>query len=97
MQSDSRVPQLVAFDVGQGEGVTYLPYVLARRGFRGLQGYRAGRLHLLCSFCETPFSVPHSAEDKQPFSLRFTDAGEHVECVSCRAARGVEPLATEAR
>ena len=93
MQSDARVPLYVAFDAGQGEGAAFITYERARRGFRGLQGYRDGRLHLVCSFCESAFSVPHSEQDKQPFSMRFTDAGEHVECASCRAARGVEPLA----
>ena len=97
MHDDSRVPLHVAFDVGQGEGATYFPYELARRGFRGLLGCRDGRLHLRCQFCEASFSVPHSPEDKQPFSLRYVPDGESVECVSCRAARGVEPLATEAR
>ncbi len=97
MQSDSRTPLYVAFDVGQREGTVHLPYDLARRGFRGLQGYRDGRLQLVCSFCEARFSVPHSARDKQPFSLRYTPEGEHVECVNCRAGRGVEPLALEAR
>jgi hypothetical protein len=64
----------------------------------GLQGYQAGCLHLRCHFCEAAFSVPHSPEDKHPFSVRHGDGGALlVECVSCRAGRGVEPLAVEAQ
>ena len=96
MERDPRVPLHVAFDVGQGEGTVYLLFELARRGFRGLLGYRDGRLLLRCAICEASFSVPHSPAGKQPFSLRFTPDGESVECVSCRDAWGVEPLATEA-
>ena len=92
MESDARVPLYVAFDAGQGEGTAHITYERALRGFRGLQGYRDGRLYLVCSFCEAAFSVPHSERDKQPFSLRFTSSGEHAECATCRAVRGVEPL-----
>ena len=94
MQSDARVPVHVAFDLGQNECVAYLTWERACRGMFGLQGYQSGRLHLRCHFCEAAFSVPHSPEDKRPFSVRHGDGGALlVECVECRAGRGVEPLA----
>ncbi|HTE17342.1 MAG TPA: hypothetical protein VK689_03045 [Armatimonadota bacterium] len=98
MQSEARVPMHVAFDVGQGEGTTLLTWERAQWGVFGLPGYQTGGLQLRCHFCEAAFSVPHSRENKRPFSVRHGDGGALlVECLDCRAARGVEPLTTEAR
>ena len=97
LQSDPRVPLHVDCDSGQGEGAAFVTWERARRGGFVLQGYQAGRLHLCCHFCEAVFNVPHSPEDKRPFSVRHGDRGALlVECVACRAGRGVEPLAVEA-
>ncbi|HTE17403.1 MAG TPA: hypothetical protein VK689_03355 [Armatimonadota bacterium] len=78
MQDDPCLPASVAYDVGQGEGTVFIPYARARRRFLGFEGFRDRQLHLVCSFCKTPFSVPHSAGDKQPFSTRITPEGEPV-------------------
>lgn len=43
MTSDPGVPAMVAFDVGQDEGATFLQWGRAAKGKLGLQGYRAGR------------------------------------------------------
>ena len=71
MQNDPRVPMHVAYDSGQGESASFLYWERAQRGVMGLQSYPEGRLHLCCHFCEAAFSVPHSPEDKRPFSARL--------------------------
>jgi len=44
MQSGRSLPVHSTFDVGQGEGVSFLTWERAERGGFGLQGSQAGRL-----------------------------------------------------
>ena len=57
----------------------------------GSEAYQVSRLQR-CG--ESAFSVRDSPEEKWPFSVRLGDGRALlVECVACRACRGVEPLA----